>query len=455
MMNADKTRVVGGTACLLAALIFGLSAMPAAAQYGPLLSGTGPINRSMGGAATGAPLSASGALFWNPASLSGLDRSELDVGAELLIPHTNLSSSLPANSFGLGIPAVDLAGSTNNDNAVFALPTIALSYRPEESPFTYGLGIFAVAGFGLNYPGSALPGNPILSSQPPFGFGLGPIFSQYQVLQIAPALVYEVNEQLSVSISPLVDLGMVQLDPAVYANPNANGTYPSGTHSSTAWGAGYSLGAFYKAGNWNHGVSYKSKQWFQSYNFNADFAGVPRTFQLGLDLPSITSVGTSYKGFDRWLLAADLRYIDFSNTGGFGDSGFSPTGALNGVGMDSIFVVALGTQYQLTDALSLRTGYSWNQNPISNSQSSANAATPLIIQNMISFGASYQLSDSFLVSLAYMHGFENSISGPFVTPFGSVPGSSVTSTTSVDSLLLGATVKFGCPRCKVPCTTCN
>ena len=139
----------------------------------------------------------------------------------------------------------------------------------------------------------------------------------------------------------------------------------------------------------------------------------------------------------------------------FGDSGFSPTGALNGVGMDSIFVVALGTQYQLTDAVSLRTGYSWNQNPISDSQSAANAASPLIIENMISFGASYQVTDSFLLSLAYMHGFENSISGPYVTPLGTVPGSSVTSTTSVDSLLFGATVKFGCPRCKVPCSTCN
>ena len=376
--------------------------------------------------------------MWNPASLSGLDRSQLDVGAELLIPQTSLSSSIP----GLG------SGTTNNQDAVFALPTIALAYRPDQSPFTYGLGMFAVAGFGLDYPVSTFPGNPILTAQPPFGVGLGPIFSQYQVLQIAPALVYEVNDQLSVSFSPLVDIGMLQLDPAVFADPNANGQYPSGTHSRSAWGAGFSLGAFYKAGNWNYGASYKSQQWFQSYQFNSmDATGLPRTLQLGLDLPSIVSVGTSYKGFDRWLLAADLRYIDFSNTGAFGDSGFSPTGAVRGIGMDSIVVVALGAQYQMTDALSLRAGYSWNENPISNSQSSANVATPLILQNTVSVGASYQLTDSFLVSMAYMHCFENSISGPLVTPAGPVPGSSVTNSTAADSLIIGATVKFGCPKC--------
>ncbi len=445
-MNSGKA-AFGGMVCLWAGLMFGMSATPAAAQYGPILSGAGPINRSMGGAATGSPLSAAGALMWNPASLSGLKRSELDIGAELLLPRTSLSSSLPANSFGPGLPAVDLSGTTNSEDSVFALPTIALAFRPDESPFTYGLGMFAVAGFGLNYPANGLPGNPLLSPQPPFGFGLGPVFSQYQVLQIAPALVYEVNEQLSVSVSPLVDIGMAQLDPAVFANPGPAGSYPAGTNSSASWGAGFSLGAFYKAGNWDFGASYKSKQWFQAYQYNTINAGVPSTVFLSLDLPQIVSVGASYKGFDRWLLAADVRYIDFSNTGAFGDSGFTPLGALQGVGMQDIIVVAMGTQYQMTDALSLRAGYSWNENPIPGSQASANSASPLCIQHMLSTGASYQVTDAFSLSVAYMHGFHNSITGPIVLPAGTVPGSSVSNSAAFDSLMIGATVKFGCPKC--------
>lgn len=440
-MKAGKA-VIGGVVCLLAGFTLSLSATPVAAQYGPLLSGTGPINRSMGGAATAAPLSASGALLWNPASLSGLQRSEIDVGAELLIPQTSISSSLGPFS-----------GTTDNQDSVFAMPTIALSYRPEQSSFTFGLGMFAVAGFGLDYPGSAPApgGNPILFPQS-LG-GLGPVFSHYQVLQIVPALVYDVSENLSVSVSPLLDIGMAQLDPAVFADPNGDGTYPPGTHSRTAWGGGFSFGTFYKAGNWNFGSSYKSRQWFQSYEFNTtDELGFPRSATLSLDLPAIISVGTSYKGFDRWLLAADLRYLNFSNTGAFGDSGFTtPPGSLNGIGLDSIFAVALGAQYRMTDALALRAGYSWNENPISNSQTSANAASPLIIQNTLSAGASYQLTDSFLVSMAYMHCFENSITGSIVTAGGPIAGSSVTSTAAADSLLIGATVKFGCPKCQVPC----
>lgn len=436
--------------CLFAGLLIGVTAKPAAAQFGPILSSTGPINRSMGGASTAAPLSASGALLWNPATLSGLEGSQIDVGAELLFPQANLSSSVPANIFGPGAPPIDLSGSTRGSDMVFALPTIAMSYRPEESQFTYGLGIFAVAGFGLNYAGSTT--NPVLTPPPPAGVGFGPIFSQYQVLQIAPALVYDVNEQLSVSISPLVDLGVLQVDPSVISAPDdANGdtyrTYPSGTHSGAAWGAGFSLGAYYKAGDWGFGTSYKSPQWFQSYKYNTtNELGQPNTTEYNLNLPAIVSVGTSYKGINRLLLAADVRYIDLANTSGWGDSGFAPNGALLGLGQQSIFAVALGTQYMVTDAASVRLGYSWSENPIPASQTSANVASPLYMQHMLSAGLSYQLTDAFSLSVAYLHGFQNSSTGPIVLPGGAVPGTSITSRSSIDSIMFGATVKFGGPK---------
>ena len=439
MMNARKT-VFGGLVCVLAGLILGMSATPAAAQFGPVLSGTGAVNRSMGGASTAAPLSAAGALYWNPATLSGLDRSELEVGVELLAPQTSLFSSVPG-----------LSDTTQNEDAIFPLPTIALSYRPEQSPMTYGLGVYAVAGFGVSYAGSL--SNPVLA--PPAAGGFGPLFSQYQVLQIAPALVYDVTDRLSVSVSPLLDLGTVQLDPAIISDPNANGTYPSGTHSRSAWGCGYSVGAYYKLDHWGFGASYKSKQWFQPYRFQqTNELGLPRTTEYEIDVPSIVSVGTSYSGIDRLLLAADLRYLDFKQTEGFGESGFSGTGAVNGLGFESIFAVALGAQYQMTDAMSVRLGYSWSENPVPDSQTTVNVVSPLSIQHVISAGASYQVTEAFSLSLAYTHGFENSIStSPIVLPSGAIPGSSIRSTTSVDMLIAGATVKFGCPKrrdCCVP-----
>jgi long-chain fatty acid transport protein len=415
-----------------------LTATPVAAQFGPVLSGTGAVNRSMGGASTAAPLSAGGALFWNPATLSGLKRSELEVGVELLFPHASMS----ADGTGLGLGS----GSSESEDAVFALPTIALAFHPEDSSFTYGLGVFAMSGFGLNYAGSTT--NPIQAA-PPAGLGLGPIYSEYSVLQVTPALVYEVSDQFSLSFSPVLDIATAQLDPALIASPNPPaGPYPDGTHSRTAWGGGFTLGAYYQTDIWDFGASYKSQQWFQPNRFSAtDNLGAPRSFEFNLDCPSIISMGTSYKGIDGVILAADVRYLDFESTDGFGDSGFGPDLALRGLGFQNIFAVALGSQFQLTDELSVRAGYSWSGNPISSSQVTANVASPLIIQHMITFGASYEIINDFVLSLTYLHAFENSSQGPIEVPgLGPIPATSIESTASIDSIMLGATVKFGGAR---------
>ena len=436
----------GGASSLLVGALLSLFATPAEAQFGPVLSSAGPVNRSMGGTSTAAPLSASGALLWNPATLAGLKQSELDAGAELLFPHTSLYSSILAGSVAPGVPLTDQAGASSNASSVYALPTIALSYRPENSPFTYGLGAFAVAGFGLDYAGSTT--NPVLSPPPPVGLGFGPLYAQYQVLQIAPALVYAVNDQLSLSVSPLLDIGLLQLDPLVVAAPNdANGngfaTYPYGTHSRQSWGAGFNLGAYYQTPVWGFGAAYKSQQWFQTYKFNTtNEVGVPSNANFTLNLPAIVSVGTSYRGIDGLLLAADLRYLDFANASGFGDSGFAPTGALQGIGYKSIIAASLGAQLQMSEKVSLRTGYSWSENPISSGQASANAASPLIIQNMLSAGATYNVNQALSLNVAYSHAFENSVAGPIILPTGTIPGSYIKNSASIDMVSAGATVRF-------------
>jgi long-chain fatty acid transport protein len=48
-----------------------------------------------------------------------------------------------------------------------------------------------------------------------------------------------------------------------------------------------------------------------------------------------------------------------------------------------------------------------------------------------------------MVSLAYLHAFENSATGPWHAPgIGALPGTSVTNRISADALTAGLTVKF-------------
>jgi long-chain fatty acid transport protein len=429
---------------LLALLAAGLAAAPARAQ-GLVLTSVGPVNRSMGGASTAAPLDATGALYWNPATLSGLPHSEIDFGLELLYTTSVLSSAVAPDAFGPGLPAGPLADSTRGDPGVFPLPSFGFSYHPDESRWTFGVGVFAVGGFGSNYPASLT--NPILTPQPPNGFGLGAVDSELIILQVTPVVSYQVTDHLSVAVGPALDLATLTLDPAPFAPPNiVNGfpNFPSANHSRITWGAGFEAGAYYTlASGWRFGTSFKSPQWFETFRYQStDAHGGPRTVKLRFDYPLIVSVGTAYSGIERWLFALDVRYVDYADTKGFGPAGFDATGAGTGLGWDSVVSVAAGVQYQLTDALAVRMGYTYNPNPIPDRNSVFNVQSAPLYEHVAYLGASYKVTEAWTVSASYFHAFENSISGPIITPRGAVPGTSVSTRDFTDGLTIGVGVQF-------------
>jgi len=420
----------------------------AQAQQGLLLSGVGPINRSMGGASTAAPIDASGALHWNPASIMGLKQSELQFGVELLYPQMELGSSVEAGALGGGFPPVPLSGSTDSNSGAFAIPTVGFVYRPPDQSWALGLGVFGIGGFGTNYAGSM--SNPILTAPAPNGLGLGPLYSKLQLMQIAPTLAIQLTDNVSIGISPTITLADLSLDPNFLDSPDdANGdtfaSYPLGTHGRTSWGLGVQAGIYVTTESaWNFGASIKSPQWMQTFHWSAaDELGRPRDVRAHFDLPFIASLGTSYTGFERLTLAADARYYGYSSTQGFDAAGFNGTGAVTGLGWDSIFSLAMGGQYQATDDLSLRLGYVWNQNPIPDANTFYNVISPNILMHTVSCGLSYRIVTNCDVSLAYLHAFENSISGPWALPvIGALAGTSVSSKVSADAIIAGLTVKF-------------
>ena len=81
-------------------------------------------------------------------------------------------------------------------------------------------------------------------------------------------------------------------------------------------------------------------------------------------------------------------------------------------------------------------GYSYNSNPIDDSVTLFNVSAPLIIEHTLYAGASQKITESFILSFAYIHAFENSIQGPIITPSGCIPGSTVQSRVSADALVL-------------------
>ena len=187
--------------------------------------------------------------------------------------------------------------------------------------------------------------------------------------------------------------------------------------------------------NWNFGFSYKSPIWQERWAFNSYYPDLaPRRIGVQASIPEILSWGLAYKGLPKTLIDVDFRYFDYANAALFGQKVID-----GGLGWRSVFAVATGVQYKLTDRATLRAGYLFNTNPIRNEVTLFNVQAPGIIQNTLSLGASYQLNDNITLSGAWMHGFRNSIQGSILQ----IPGSSTRLDIQTDTLFAGVNVSFG------------
>lgn len=206
-MDSVRTRVL----IITIAAISSLAADRLSAQIGHVIDAVGPINQSMGGAGTALPLDSMGALHWNPASITGLS-SELGFGFAAFAPQTELSSRLEAGAFGPGIPATAMEGTTSSDTDISPIPSLGFVCSPEGSDWSYGLGGFAIGGFGVDFPASTT--NPILTPQPANGgFGFGSIFSQFQLMQFAPTVAYRWSDRVSLGFAPTINWSTLAISP--------------------------------------------------------------------------------------------------------------------------------------------------------------------------------------------------------------------------------------------------
>lgn len=405
-------------------------AIPALAPaQGLILPGAGAMHRSMAGASTAMGADAQGALFWNPAAISSLPHSEVVIGSEMILPDIHVASTF-----------LGQAGDTRSDSGLVPTTGLGLVYRGEDSKLTYGLGIATLAAGGVNYPADA--GNPIFAPPrlPVGGFILGPQAASLLVLAIEPTASYQLTDRLAVGFGPMIDVSVVSFDPAFFGPVTSAGVgqpnqFPTGSHTRPFWGGGFRAGTTYKVTDRvTAGFSYTSPQWFEAWQFNARTAsGDPLNFETHFSLPQIFSAGVAY-ATEKLLVTTDLRWFDYRTTQLVGQPVVQ-----GGANWDSVWAVALGAKYQMSERLSAQAGYLYNGNPVPSNLAFFNVQLPLITQHTISFGSHVQFNEWLGLSVAWVHGFENDVSGSLLQ----VLGGSTTIRSHYDSFVFGIHVTFG------------
>src|SRR6266498_2810802 len=154
-------------------------ASPAYATNGMRMIGFGPVQNSMGGASVAAPLDGATAVS-NPAGLAEL-APRVDVAGQGFMPSVKYKAD-----WSMGAPPV--TASQSSDRPTDMLPTLAAVYKLQDR-YTVGLAVLGTAGMGVEYPAGAsgLFGSKLLTS--------------YLNGRVAPAVAYNINDQLSVGIA--------------------------------------------------------------------------------------------------------------------------------------------------------------------------------------------------------------------------------------------------------------
>ena len=140
------------------------------------------------------------------------------------------------------------------------------------------------------------------------------------------------------------------------------------------------------------------------------------TYSLDLDFPQQAAVGMAWRAGERITLAADLKWINWSDTMGelkvVGPDGYD---FAMDPGWDDQLVYALGLDLLITEQLNLRFGFNYAESPIDENNAANNLILPGIVEDHYTFGLEYRF-DHWDLAFHYMYAPENLVRAKTMFP---------------------------------------
>jgi long-chain fatty acid transport protein len=412
-------------------------AAPAAATDGYFQHGYGLIAKGMGGASTAVALDTFGGAT-NPAK-GVFVGDRFDIGADLFMPQR--SASRTGSAAGID-------GAADSDSTLFLIPE--LGYNKLINPkLALGVTVYGNGGMNTDYPGGQIAGGACAGFNPPSGpynllCGKGRLGVNLTQLIVAPTLSFKLAEHHALGIAPLIGYQRFSIDGAeafsAFSNSPSN---LSGKGTDDAFGYGVRIGWFGQISeSLSLGAAYSTKVYMDKFDKYKGLFADGGAF----DMPENYNLGVGFKPTPALLIAADYQRINYSGVKAVGNpssnllacaggDAASCLGGSNGAGFGwrDVNVWKLGVQYQVTDRLTLRGGYNHTDNPIRSQDVTINILAPGVVQDHVTLGLSFAVGKSGELTLAYMHAFQQSVTGTSLFNSFGVPAGSETIKMSQDA----------------------
>jgi long-chain fatty acid transport protein len=225
------------------------------------------------------------ALYYNPAGITQLEGHHFQAGSLLYL--------------GIYSDHVSPGGlRTQNEHDVIAAPQLHYTFTPKNSQFSFGLGVFAPFGLGMEWPDKA-----------PFApYGLE---GRLNYATLTPVVAWKPLNSLSIAVGPTLNYSDAKLRQSIPAVPRGEFVFRG---DDLAYG--FTAGVLYQpCEKVSLGASYLSAT-TQDYEGKASTSPSPplpsssRT-SARLDFPQIIRGGISYRPTPNWNFELDVDWTDW------------------------------------------------------------------------------------------------------------------------------------------------
>jgi long-subunit fatty acid transport protein len=339
-------RWLEGTIGIMGILFVHLNFAQAAwVQTGPIGWGSPAVGRGGAGVAVADTCAV---LTVNPAGMTQIEGNRLDMGGGLLIPRMRFSNPY-----------------TNSTHEVhyYPFPEVGYVYKLKDSPWSFGVGLYANSGGGWDYPN--------LKNQ--FFPGGKQSTALLQVAKAIGAAAYQVNEKLSVGFA--VDGYHTTLNIKSTLGP---GIYLNTEEPAKGEGSGFAIGLLYKLhSKLTLGLNYTSHSWMGDLKtsdtqvtfsplspWGSKFSKAYHFKLRDFGEPQKISFGFAYRPTERILFALDMNWKNFSSQWKkWGVSLINDKPVVKAIypfDYRDDYDIQFGVDYTLKCGLTLRAGYSWS-----------------------------------------------------------------------------------------------
>ncbi|HUA67869.1 MAG TPA: outer membrane protein transport protein, partial [Candidatus Saccharimonadales bacterium] len=232
-------------------------------------------------------------IYYNPAGIAQLEGDNLRLGMYGIYLDPSYKNPMSGQTF-------------DNENKLHAVPEFYYTYGKEDWPVSFGLGVYAPFGLGLEW-----------AQNTGFRNVTGAIESSLTYMTFNPVVAIKLAPNLSIGGGVSANYAYAHLKQGLSSTPNNDDFEFKGD----GWAVGYNLGALWQPiEELSFGATFRSSTVVNLQGHTlSEFNGVqPSTESLAntdFTFPLVAVFGVSYRPTPKWNLEFDADYADWSSLG--------------------------------------------------------------------------------------------------------------------------------------------